>query len=117
MPRYLLALYDDPAEYQDLPPEELRGIIEKYRAWTRKLEDKGHLVTSDKLRDGSGRVLRGGRDGRAQVVDGPYSESKEVLGGFFLLEAASYDEAVELCRDSPHLESSGAIEIREVDEL
>ena len=63
--------------------------------------------------DGTGRVLRG-TGGSATVTDGPYSEAKEVVGGFFMLEAANYEEAVALSRDCPHLRF-GAVEVPEVD--
>jgi hypothetical protein len=56
-------------------------------------------------------------DGRMRVVDGPYSEAKEVLGGYFLVEAADYDAAVELSRDCPHLRYGRRIELRQVDEI
>src|SRR5262249_44853058 len=55
-----------------------------------------------------GKIIRG-----RQVNDGPFSESKEVFGGFYLIEAASYDEAVERAMDHPHLEYGGSIEVRE----
>ena len=54
-----------------------------------------------------------GSAGSAKVTDGPYAEAREVIGGLFILEAASYDEVVSLCQDCPHLEF-GTIEIREV---
>ena len=49
------------------------------------------------------------------MTDGPYSETKEVLGGYFTIEAASYDQAIERLRDCPHLLFGGTIELRQVD--
>ena len=49
-----------------------------------------------------------------KVTDGPYAEAREVIGGLFVIEAANYDEVVELSKDCPHLEF-GSIEIREVE--
>ena len=51
---------------------------------------------------------------RARAVDGPYSATKEVLGGFYLIEAADYDEAVQLAMDHPHLQFGGTLEIRKL---
>jgi hypothetical protein len=48
------------------------------------------------------------------VSDGPFAEANEVMGGLFVIEAATYDEVVELCKDCPHLDF-GSIEIREVE--
>jgi hypothetical protein len=50
-------------------------------------------------------------------MDGPYSETKEVLGGYFVVTAENYDAAVDLTRDCPHLDYCGTIEVREVDEM
>ena len=55
------------------------------------------------------------RDGQVRVTDGPYSETKEVLGGYYIIEAGSYDQAIELSRDCPQLEYGGTIEVRQVD--
>lgn len=108
-------LYDNPTDFADLAPEEMQGIIGKYQAWREQLRQAGKLVASDKLRDGEGRVLRGG-NGRMRVLDGPYGETKEVIGGYFAVRAAGYDEAVKLCEDCPHLGYGGTIEVREVEE-
>ena len=88
----------------DLSPEEIQAIIGRYRAWRQKVGADGR-----KLTDGAGRVMtRGG------VTDGPYAESKEVMGGLFMIEAKDYDEAVRIASDCPHLDF-GSIEVREVD--
>lgn len=116
MAKYLLLLRDDPNDFGDLSPAEMQGIIAKYSAWNERLRAEGKLVDSQKLADGEGRVLRGGGDA-LRVTDGPYSETKEVVGGFFVLEADSYDDAVEITRDCPHLDFDGAVELRRVEEV
>jgi hypothetical protein len=88
-------------------------VIQRYVAWRERVQQSGHPVNGHKLRDGDGRVMSG-KVGAAKVIDGPYAESREVIGGLFILEAASYDEAVALARDCPHLEF-GTIEIREIE--
>ena len=113
MPSYMLLLYDSPTSHEDLSPEEIQGIVEKYFNWRQELADAGRLVGSEKLTDGDGRVLRR-RNGGVRVLDGPYSETKEVVGGYFAIRAADYDEAVEIARGCPHLEY-GTIEVREID--
>lgn len=115
MANYMLLLYDSPADFQDVSPGEMQKIIEKYRAWRDRLQQAGRLVASNKLKDGEGRVISS-QDGKMRVLDGPYSETKEVVGGYFMVKAADYDEAVELCADCPHLEYHGTIEVREIDE-
>lgn len=115
MPSYMLLLYDSPTDFAGLAPEEMQQIIEKYRAWGDRLREKGRFLDSHKLRDGEGRVLKGG-EGPVRVLDGPYSETKEVIGGYFTVEAEGYDEAVELARDCPHLQYGGTIEVRAIEE-
>ncbi|MEZ5286110.1 MAG: YciI family protein [Vicinamibacterales bacterium] len=113
MPQYVLLLHDRGAFPSDISPEEIQAIIQRYVAWREKVSQGGRAVDGHKLRDGEGRVLRG-RPGAPTVTDGPFAEAREVIGGLFVIEAASYDEAVALCGDCPHLDF-GTIEIREVE--
>jgi hypothetical protein len=112
MPRYLLLLHDSGTMPEGLGPDEIQAIIRRYIDWRRRIEAAGHAVQGHKLRDGEGRVLRGG-NGRVSATDGPYAEAREVIGGLFIVDAASYDEVQRLCADCPHLDF-GAIEIREI---
>lgn len=116
MPSYMLLLYEDPSRYEGLSPADAQVIIEKYKAWGDGLRDAGLLVDSHKLRDGEGRVLSR-EDGVTRVLDGPYSETKEVLGGYFTVRADDYESAQSLAEGSPHLEYGGRIEIRQIEEL
>jgi len=115
MPSYMLLLYDNPANWQNISPEEMQKALEKYMAWGTKLRNQGVLLGSHKLAEDVGKVLRGRTQPR--VTDGPYSETKEVLGGYFLIQAANYNEAVDHTRDCPHLEYGGTIEVRQVDPM
>ena len=114
MPKYMLLLHDNPASFADVSPEQMQKVIEKYMAWGDRLRQDGQMHAGDKLTDEPGKVVRR-RDGQVRVTDGPYSETKEVLGGYYIIEAASYDQAIERSRDCPHLEYGGAIEVRQVD--
>jgi hypothetical protein len=105
----MLLLYDNPADWRNFSPEEMQKAIEKYMAWTKK----PFTVDSQRLAEDAGRVIRS-QGGKARATDGPYSESKEVLGGYYTIEAANYDEAVRLAMDHPHIEYGGTIEIRQV---
>ena len=109
MSQFMLLLYDDPSSWQNDSPEDMQKAIEKYRAWTQKPFTKD----SKRLGGDLGRVIRS-QGGKPRAADGPYSETKEVLGGFYLIEAADYDEAVRLTMDHPHLEYGGTIEVRQL---
>ena len=115
MPKYMLLLHDDPTLFADMPPGEIQKVIEKYVGWSSRLRAAGIITDGAKLTGEAGRVVRGrGRDRR--VTDGPYSETKEMLGGYFTIVADSYEQAVERAGDCPHLEY-GTIEVREIEEL
>ena len=114
MSQFMLALHDDPSEFQKLSPEEIQGVIEEYSAWAARLKEQDTMETGSKLKDGSGKVLRGYQS-EMTVKDGPYSETKEILGGFFIIHADSYEDAAQISRDCPHLKYGGTIELRQVD--
>jgi hypothetical protein len=104
MAQYLLFLYDDPTNWAKLSPDEMQKAIEKYMGWS-----KGKFYKQGiRLADDAGKVLRE----RTQPKDGPYSETKEVLGGFYEIDASSYDEAVKIAQTHPHLDYGGTIEVR-----
>jgi hypothetical protein len=105
----MLLLYEDPSGWQKLSPEEMQKAIEKYMAWTKKPFTRD----SKRLAPDPGRVIRS-KDGKPRSTDGPYSETKEVLGGFYLIEAEDYDEAVKLALGHPHAEYGNPIEIRQL---
>jgi hypothetical protein len=115
MPRYLLLLRDNSQFPTDLSPQEMQAIIGRYMQWGNRLREQGLLRGSDKLRDSEGRVMRRNGD-KLSVTDGPFAEAKEIVGGFYIIEAASYDEALRQCNDHPHLDW-GSIELREVEHM
>jgi hypothetical protein len=109
MPQYMLFLYHDPTGWTKLSPEEMQKALEKYIAWGQKAANGGYLKGTQRLAEDAGKVMRGSR-----VTDGPYSETKEILGGYYLIEAANYEQAAERALDHPHLEFGGTIELRQL---
>lgn len=116
MPKYMLLLHDDTSAFASVSPEEMQKIIQKYVVWGQRLRQAGLMHGGEKLTDEPGKVLKR-KDGTVRVTDGPYSESKELLGGFYIIEAGSYDEAIDRSRDCPQLEFGGTIEVRQVDSV
>jgi hypothetical protein len=105
MSQYVLLLRDNGKAFSGLSPEELQKLVQKYSEWRRTKATAGQ-----KLKDGEGRVLRKS-NGKPSVTDGPFAEAKEIMGGFFVIEAGSYDEAVEIAKTCPHMEF-GSMEVR-----
>jgi hypothetical protein len=109
MPNYMFLLYNDPSWYKKLSPEEMQKATEKYMNWT-----KNPFVKDGKRLAGDpGKVIRA-QDSAPRATDGPYSETKEVLGGYYAIEAASYDEAVQRALTLPHLDYGGTVEVRHI---
>ena len=114
MPKFMLLMRFTPADEVDLAPEEMQRIIERYRAWSQELIAQGHLLGGDKLCNEGGRHLRVHND-KIMATDGPYSEAKEVVGGFFMIEADDYGAAEAIAQTCPHLRGRQWIEVRQVD--
>jgi hypothetical protein len=114
MAQYTLMLREDGKVFEKFSPAEFQAIIARYGAWRDELTRNGKFAGGHKLRDHEGRVMRRNGGGKVVVTDGPFTEGKEVIGGLFIVEAASYDDAVALAQGCPHLEF-GSVEVREVE--
>lgn len=98
------------ADYSSLSPEQMQSQMGKWFAWIDKLKAKGVYVDGKPLTP-SGKTVKGKKP---TITDGPFAESKELVGGYFILKAKSIDEAAELSKDCPDFEFGGAVEVREV---
>jgi hypothetical protein len=116
MANFLLLLHQTPTSFRNLSPEEIQKILGSYIAWRESLVKQNKMRGGEKLTDDGGRRLRI-QSGKVSVTDGPYSESQEILGGFFMIEAANYDEAVAIAQTCPHLVDGKWIEVRQVDAI
>ena len=85
--------------------------MQKYIAWSQKLRAEGRNLGADEL-GVDGCVVRT-RNG-AIVVDGPFVETKEAIGGYFLIEAANLAEAAEIAKESPAVQRGGSVDIRPI---
>lgn len=91
-------------------PEEMQANMQLWFAWIDKLKAKNLYVGGEALMPG-GKIVKGKK---AVVTDGPFAESKEVVGGYFIVKAKSLEEAAELAKDCPDLPLDGKVEVREV---
>jgi hypothetical protein len=94
-----------------LTKEELKQAMDKVMAWFQGLSERGRIKGAQPL-GGQGRVISG-TDGRF-VVDGPFTETKEAVGGYLVLQADSLDEAVEIARSMPTLRYGISVEVRSI---
>ena len=115
MPSYILLLKEDPNAFAHLSPEQMQAVVYRYRDWRLGLEADGRLLGANKLTDEGGRLMSR-VNGEVRVTDGPFSETKEVIAGYFAYTADSYEHAVEIAQGCPHLDF-GTIHVRQVDEV
>ena len=106
-----MLLFRGPHWDRGLPTDELQQAMNKVMAWFEGLNERGKIKGAQPL-SGQGRVISGS-DGRF-VVDGPFSETKEAVGGYLVLQADSLDEAVEIARSMPTLRYGISVEVRPI---
>lgn len=97
-------------DFKRYSPEEMQKITEQYLAWADQLRSAGRYLGGDELKN-DGRILSV-QNGR--IVDGPFTETKEMIGGYFVIAADDLAEAARLAHACPHFKFGGEVEIREV---
>jgi len=97
--------------HQGLSPEEMQKVSEQWMAWFKRLTEQGKAVAGHPL-ERTGKAVSG-KNGRV-VVDGPFAEAKEAIGGYFLLDATTMDEAVAIAQQCPGLAYGAKVEVRAV---
>jgi hypothetical protein len=107
---YMLLFRGDHA-HTGLSPEEMQEVAGQMMAWFKRLADQGKAIAGRPL-DNTGKVVSG-KNGRV-VADGPFAESKEAVGGYFLLQLDTMDEAVAIAQQCPMLPHGGKVEVRQV---
>jgi hypothetical protein len=109
--RYLCAVYCEPGTLEALPAAEKLSLDRDSVAYDIELQRQGHYIASDALQPANeARTVRV-RRGRASIVDGPFAETKEHLGGFILIEAKDMNEALAIAEKIP-MAKYGTIEVR-----
>jgi hypothetical protein len=111
--KYLLMLTDVAGKWDTVPPQEQQRIIDAHNAFGAALRAEGRFVSSFRLRPpGEAKTLHFVNPERRDVTDGPFTETKEVMGGYYVIEAGSMDEAIAWARRIPLV--YGSIEVRPV---
>jgi len=115
--RYLLLIYNNEAATQPPPPEDLEVALKpwwEYQGW---LEEKGWYVGGDALQRTHTATTVRGNEGDTITSDGPFAETKEQLGGFFMVNCENLDEAIEAASRIPALDWGASIEVRPIQEF
>lgn len=108
---YVLLIVEPEAQRHERPLQQGRDVYQRMLEYTESLKARGVLLASNSLRSTAARLSI--RAGRERVVDGPFTESKEFVGGFFLLDCGTREQALSLAAECPAAEWA-TIEVREV---
>jgi hypothetical protein len=110
--QYLVLIYsEEPTEPPD--PARITAVLEEYNAYSKMLRDRGAYVAGEALQPTSTATTVRVREGQTMTTDGPFAETKEALGGFYLVEAKDLDEALALGGACPGAKY-GSIEVRPI---
>ena len=111
--RYMLLICPDDKAAPPTPRAEMEAIVQGHRRFADEVQAAGKMVVGERLRpDGDASRIRV-KAGHRQVMDGPFTETKEALGGFYLIECDTKQEAVEWAKKIP-LREGGFIEVRPI---
>lgn len=97
---------------KSLSPDDIQEIMGRFTAWFDGLTEKGIIKGANPLFS-EGKIVSG-KKGQQTVADGPFAESKEAVGGYFLLDVSDFDEALQIARECPILEFGPTVEVRPV---
>ena len=111
--QYLLTLYADESRFNNLTPEQAKQGLAAYMAYTQALQAAGVYVGSNRLRPVATATTLRTTDGKIQVLDGPFIESKEQLGGYFLIDVPNLDAALSWASKCPGV-GHGTVEVRAI---
>jgi hypothetical protein len=92
-----------------LSPKDQEAQMQKWLTWVEKLRKENRYLAGEPLLPGGKTITP-----KKTVTDGPFAESKEVIGGFFIVHAKNLDEATQMAKEAPDFELGGSVEIREV---
>jgi hypothetical protein len=111
--KYMLLIYTDPSASDPAEGEKIYG---EYMAFTQQIVDSGELVAGDPLEGAETATSVRVRDGKRTTTDGPFAETKEVLGGYYIVDVKDLDRAVELAAKIPD-SRTGSVEVRPVRDM
>lgn len=111
--QYILLIYGNEAAGSSATPEQRGAMMAAYGGFTKGIRDSGNYVAGDALQPTSTATTVRVREGRTVTTDGPFAETREQLGGYYLVQAADLDEAIAIAARIPGA-SIGSVEVRPV---
>ena len=115
MAKYMLSIFSDEKSWETFSPEETGQVMKEYNALTQEMKDTGAFLSGEGLAPTATAKTVSSKDGRNVAIDGPYAETKEQLGGFYLLECKDEAGAIEWAGKIVDVQGGhGFIEVRPV---
>ena len=111
--QYILLIYSDEKHYATQPEAELRKLSAEFMAFTKSIVDSGNLRAGDRLQPTSMATTVRVREGKTLMTHGPFAETREQLGGYYLIDAKDLDEATAIAARIPGARL-GSIEVRPI---
>ena len=111
--QYLLLIYRNEAQQGQMAPADYQKLLAEYTAYTQSIVQSGHFKAGDGLQPTSTATTVRVREGKILTTDGPFAETREQLGGYYLVEAKDLNAAIELAARIPGARD-GSIEVRPV---
>ena len=113
--KYLCLIYDEESTFAAMPPKDIAALMGEYRAFSDSIRQSGHYITGHQLAPVRSASTVRVRNGRMTATDGPFAETKEQLGGYYLIEAADLNEALQIASRIPSARI-GSVEVRPLHE-
>src|SRR5262245_30082503 len=114
----MLLIYSDPTAWGKLTPGEAEVVHKEFMEYTTAINESNEIVNGDQLQGTDAATTVRVRDGERLVTDGPFAETREVLGGFYIVDVPDLDRALELAAEIPSAKRAlGSVEVRPIVEM
>jgi hypothetical protein len=113
--KYLCLIYDEEKKWQTMSREDGEALMQEYFTFTKDIQQSGHYLGGNDLQPVKSATTVRVRNGRMSTTDGPFAETKEQLGGYYLIEAKDLNEAIQVAARIPS-SKLGSIEVRPIQE-
>jgi hypothetical protein len=111
--QYILLIYSSEAMWDAKTPEQINAVMGEYGAFTESIVKSGNFKAGEELQPVTAATTVRVRNGKPQVTDGPFAETREQLGGFYLVEADNLEQAIQMAARIPSARE-GCVEVRPI---
>lgn len=115
--RYMMLIYQDEKLRERMSEQEKGAIFKQYGEFTQSIRQSGAFLAGDPLQPTTTATTVRGKNGKTITTDGPFAETKEQLGGYYIVEAKNLDEAIAIAGRIPSVRVGGSIEVRPIMEM